>query len=185
MCSAYVDSRPTYTTVAHAPRDGRRHLHADARGTSAAAFLLCYGCKRAGENVQSAAQRGRRPEETPGHRDIPQTHSPTRRSVRAGAFNSAEICGRELEPTASTSACADGQCAAAPSIGSAERCRKAYANIHCAKRSRLGPERAAKLICVHCNMRLGQMREDPTSEPVCLPPMVLGPIDAEADNFER
>ena len=56
------------------------------------------------------------------------------------------------------------------SIGSAERCWKAYANIHCTKRNRLGPERAAKLTCVHDKMRLRQVREDPTFEPVCLPP---------------
>ena len=31
-------------------------------------------------------------------------------------------------------------------------------------------------------MRLRQAREDPTFEPVCLPPMVLDPIDAEADD---
>ena len=68
------------------------------------------------------------------------------------------------------------------SIGSAERCWKAYANINCAKRKRLGSERAAKLTCVRYNMRLRQVREDPTFEPVCLPPMVLGPIDAEADD---
>ena len=73
------------------------------------------------------------------------------------------------------------------SIGSAERCWKAYANItgNCAKRNRLGPERAAKLTCVRYNMRLRQAREDPTFEPVCLPPMVLGPIDAEADDFDE
>ncbi len=39
------------------------------------------------------------------------------------------------------------------SIGSAERCWKAYANINCAKRNRLDPERAAKLTCAHCYMR--------------------------------
>ena len=72
-------------------------------------------------------------------------------------------------------------------IGSAERCWKAYANIHCAKRNRLGPERAAKLTCVHYKMRLRQVREDPTFEPVCLPPMVLDsdPIDADADDFDE
>ena len=59
------------------------------------------------------------------------------------------------------------------------------ANIHCAKRNRLGPERAAKLTCVHYNMRLRQAREDPTFEPVCLPQMVLDPIDAEADDFDE
>ena len=57
--------------------------------------------------------------------------------------------------------------------------------IHCAKRNRLGPERAAKLTCVHYNMRLRQAREDPTFEPVCLPQMVLDPIDAEADDFDE
>jgi hypothetical protein len=75
------------------------------------------------------------------------------------------------------------------SIGSAERCWKAYANIHCAKRNRLGsvysPERAAKLTCVHYyNMRLRHAWENPTFEPVFLPPMVLDPIDAEADDFD-
>ena len=35
------------------------------------------------------------------------------------------------------------------SIGSAERCWKAYANINCAKRNRLDPERAAKLTPRH------------------------------------
>ncbi len=39
--------------------------------------------------------------------------------------------------------------------------------------------------CVHYNMRLRQAREDPTFEPVCLPPMVLDPIDAEADDFDE
>jgi hypothetical protein len=36
-------------------------------------------------------------------------------------------------------------------------------------------------------MRLRQAREDPTFEPVCLPPimMVLHPIDAEADDFDE
>jgi hypothetical protein len=71
------------------------------------------------------------------------------------------------------------------SIGSAERCWKAYANIHCAKRNRLGPGRAAKLTCVHYNMRLRHAREDPTFEPECLPPMELDPIDAEADDFDE
>ena len=71
------------------------------------------------------------------------------------------------------------------SIGSAERCWEACANINCAKRKRLGPERAAKLTCVHYNMRLRQARGDPTFEPVCLPPMVLDPIDAEADDFDE
>ena len=57
--------------------------------------------------------------------------------------------------------------------------------INCAKRKRLGPERAAKLTCVRYNMRLRQAREDPTFEPVCLPQMVLDPIDAEADDFDE
>ena len=39
--------------------------------------------------------------------------------------------------------------------------------------------------CVHYNMRLRQAREDPTFEPVCLPQMVLDPIDAEADDFDE
>jgi hypothetical protein len=38
---------------------------------------------------------------------------------------------------------------------------------------------------VHYNMRLRQAREDPTFEPVCLPQMVLDPIDAEADDFDE
>ena len=46
-------------------------------------------------------------------------------------------------------------------------------------------KRAAKLTCVHYNMRLRQAREDPTFEPVCLPQMVLDPIDAEADDFDE
>ena len=70
------------------------------------------------------------------------------------------------------------------SIGSAERCWKAYANIHCAKRNRLG-SRAAKLTFTHYNMRLRHVRENPTFEPVSLPPMELDPIDAEADDFDR
>ena len=70
------------------------------------------------------------------------------------------------------------------SIGSAERCLKAYANIHCAKRNRLG-SRAAKLTFTHYNMRLRHVRENPTFEPVSLPPMELDPIDAEADDFDR
>ena len=49
----------------------------------------------------------------------------------------------------------------------------------------LFPGRAAKLTCVHYNMRLRQAREDPTFEPVCLPQMVLDPIDAEADDFDE
>ena len=71
------------------------------------------------------------------------------------------------------------------SIGSAERCWEACANIHCAKRNRLGPERAAKLTCVQYNMRLRHAWDHPTFEPVFLPPMVLDPIDAEADDFDE
>jgi hypothetical protein len=65
-----------------------------------------------------------------------------------------------------------------------ERCwnLKACANIHCAKRNRLGPERAATLTCVHYNKRLRQAREDPTFEPVCLPPMVLDPIQPRSQH---
>ena len=52
---------------------------------------------------------------------------------------------------------------------------------------RLSGAMLAKLTCVHYNMRLRQAREDPTFEPVCLPPtrMVLYPIDAEADDFDE
>ena len=70
------------------------------------------------------------------------------------------------------------------SIGSAERCWEACGNIHCAKRNRLGPERAAKLTCVQYNMRLRHAWDHPTFEPVFLPPMVFDPIDAEADDFD-
>ena len=70
------------------------------------------------------------------------------------------------------------------SICSAERYWKAYANIYCAKRNRLGPERAAKLTCVQYNMRLRHAWDHLTLEPVFLPPMVFDPIDAEADDFD-
>ncbi len=44
--------------------------------------------------------------------------------------------------------------------------------------------RAAKLTCVHYNMRVRHARDDPTFEPECLPPMELDPTDAEADDFD-
>jgi hypothetical protein len=59
------------------------------------------------------------------------------------------------------------------SIGSTERCWKAYANIHCAKRNRLGNEQCPKLTCVHYNMRLRHARENPTFEPEFRPPIMV------------
>ena len=43
-----------------------------------------------------------------------------------------------------------------------------------------------KLTYVQYNMRLRHVRENPTFEPVFLPPMVLDPIDSEAaDDFDE
>jgi hypothetical protein len=67
-------------------------------------------------------------------------------------------------------------------IGAAERCWKAYAHIHCPKRSRLGPERAPKLVRVHYN--LCRKRSNPEFEDGHLPAMTIDLIDeAAADDL--
>ena len=54
------------------------------------------------------------------------------------------------------------------------------------ERNRLVLSEQQKLTYVRYNMRLRHVRENPTFEPVFLPPMVLGPIDSEAaDDFDE
>ena len=54
------------------------------------------------------------------------------------------------------------------------------------ERNRLVLSEQQKLNYVRYNMRLRHVRENPTFEPVFLPPMVLDPIDSEAaDDFDE
>ena len=54
------------------------------------------------------------------------------------------------------------------------------------ERNRLVLSEQQKLTYVRYNMRLRHVRENPTFEPVFLPPMVLDPIDSEAaDDFDE
>ena len=54
------------------------------------------------------------------------------------------------------------------------------------ERNRLVLSEQQKLTYVRYNMRLRHVRENPTFEPVFLPPMVLDPIDCEAaDDFDE
>ena len=54
------------------------------------------------------------------------------------------------------------------------------------ERNRLVLSEQQKLTYVQYNMRLRHVRENPTFEPVFLPPMVLDPIDSEAaDDFDE
>ena len=54
------------------------------------------------------------------------------------------------------------------------------------ERNRLVLSEQQKLTYVRFNMRLRHVRENPTFEPVFLPPMVLDPIDSEAaDDFDE
>ncbi len=73
------------------------------------------------------------------------------------------------------------------SIGAAERCRKAYAHIHCEcpkrTRNRLGPERAPKLFRVHYNLCLRRKRSSPEYDDVHLPEMTIHPIEEAADDL--
>ena len=54
------------------------------------------------------------------------------------------------------------------------------------ERNRLVLSEQQKLTYVRYNMRLRHVRENPTFEPVFLPPMVLDPRDSEAaDDFDE